>query len=616
MNTGESPYSWDALQLRNDSKIAPITLPRLDMDAIDKEDRLDEEEGFPPRFGYPFTVNYTLENSGTWTETPDGGRLWKIRFVSEDALSINLAYDRFWLPEGAKMFVYATDKRQSIGAITELNNKGTRESLRGFATGLIFSKDITVEYYEPAGIGGGIISISDVVVGYRHLQFPKTQLRSLGSTDSCHVNVNCSEGDEWQQEKNAVTLILVDNHRWCSGALVNNTNNDRTPFLLTAAHCLDVGVLGGPRHDASYNSNLDNWSFYWSYEAPGCNYSSSDYYHMEQWLQIKSTTGAKVIANGTPDFGLLQLTEDPSQLTNVNLYYLGWNATSSPGTGGVGIHHPAGDLKKISTYTIKPNSTNYLDGINSSPSGGYWRISWIRTANGHSTTTGGSSGSPLINSNKLLIGVLSGGYAGCSNKTDNDWYGRFDEMWKQPSYSTDPRLSLSQWLDPLGIINEWEGGSWYGIPGGGNLYVLGMEYGFAEYSSSNTMVVEEYLVDEPANVHLSAEKKVHIKAPSAFWQGSRVHIYASAYQPIPGIAYNANSFQEENEEEENKANTSLNVIESDITAIRIYSLAGIKVYSSSKEFDLRSIPVINGVYIIEKEYSNGKSVREKLLLYR
>lgn len=125
------------------------------------------------------------------------------------------------------------------------------------------------------------------------------------------------------------------------------------------------------------------------------------------------TSGATVLANNiASDFALLELQEDPRKRTGVTPYYLGWDRSGNPGTGGVCIHHPKGDLKRISTYTITPTSTDHLgSSINSSKS--HWRVLWATTATNHGVTEYGSSGSPLLNANHRIIGQLHGGHSNC-----------------------------------------------------------------------------------------------------------------------------------------------------------------------------------------------------------
>ncbi|MDR1341968.1 MAG: serine protease [Prevotellaceae bacterium] len=419
------------------------TLPRLDMETINREDREREEENRPVRFGYRHPVHFTLDNSGQWTTLPNGDKLWKLDIYCPEALSVNLLYDKFHLPERAKFFVYGSDKRQSIGAFTSVNNKGTKENPQGFATGLIYGDKVTLEYYQPEEVTEeGIISIAYVVHGYRYIYLPGSS-ENITASGACQVNVNCSEGQNWQNEKNAVALFIVEGYGLCSGSLINTTANDGRPLFLTADHCLECF------YDALGDSMLNYSSFYWNYESPNCTPTT--------YPTPKSTTGAVVVANnGAVDVALLRLTEDPRNKSDVNTYYLGWDRTGNAGTGGVGIHHPDGDVKKIATHNISPANSNCMNFdycVSYLPNNNFWKINWMATTHGHSVTEGGSSGSPLLNNNHRVIGQLFGAgntilcpNLNCSNPSaDISNYGKFSVSWNN---STNPKRRLQDWLDP------------------------------------------------------------------------------------------------------------------------------------------------------------------------
>jgi hypothetical protein len=120
----------------------------------------------------------------------------------------------------------------------------------------------------------------------------------------------------------------------------------------------------------------------------------------------KITQGAQLIANSAvsiSDFALFDLTgkngynSNPVLRSDITVYFLGWDRTGSPGTGGVGIHHPYGDIKKISTYSKSPTNSTCMNS-------NYWDISFDKTSNGFSVPENVSSGSPLINSDHKVIG--------------------------------------------------------------------------------------------------------------------------------------------------------------------------------------------------------------------
>ena len=195
ISTHELPVSfkYDIDKLRETSTNSK-TLPYLDFQKLDKEDQQDEKNGVPPRFGYRQKVDYSINNSGTWYTLPNGDKIWRLNITCSGALSINLLYNKFWLPERGKIFIYSKDKKHVIGAFTSINNKGNKENISGFATGLVYSDEITVEYYQPKDIEEqAIISIDYIVHGYRYIKLPEN--KSLGNSGDCQVNVNCPEGN-------------------------------------------------------------------------------------------------------------------------------------------------------------------------------------------------------------------------------------------------------------------------------------------------------------------------------------------------------------------------------------------------------------------------------------
>ena len=440
----DTPFSWknDIPALRA-SASTQKEMASLDMERIFREDMEDERFGIPPRFGYRHSVNYNLENSGEWITLPDGSKLWRLTISSPGALSINLLYDKFWIPDGAKFWIYSTDRRQLLNTMTSANNSGTRDDIQGFATGLVFSDQITLEYFLPSSATEiGFISIAYVVHGYRHIRSSGVSTRiNFGGSQRCHININCPEGQPWRNERNAVALILIDGFRLCTGFLINTTANDRRPLFMTANHCLPMGI------DAVNSPSLPHWTFIWHFESPMC----ADTFPT-RWT---TTTGGRLIANNPiSDFALLNLTgtnSDPRNRADITTYFLGWDRSGNPGVDEwVGIHHPAGDIKKISfanQIQNVPSQTIWGSGAISPPNT-LWHVSWYR-----GLVEGGSSGSPLINRNRKVIGQLFGSPAGQTCETTNpvSRYGRFDVSWTGTTTGIphpDRERRLGHWLAP------------------------------------------------------------------------------------------------------------------------------------------------------------------------
>jgi len=106
----------------------------------------------------------------------------------------------------------------------------------------------------------------------------------------------------------------------------------------------------------------------------------------------------------------------------------------------VGIHHPSGDSKKISFYT---NGTLPRACWSECAPEEYFHWQIPRWTEG--TTEPGSSGSPLFDADKRIVGQLHGGSASCWNPAGYDAYGGL-----HASFQTPPKIKnrLATYLDP------------------------------------------------------------------------------------------------------------------------------------------------------------------------
>lgn len=382
-------------------------------------------------------VNLNSQNAGTWTTFSDGSKMWRLAIKVEKAQATALYYNKFWLPENGKLYIYSPDKIQVLGAFTASNNPASGL----FATSIIKGEEMILEYFEPAGSTyPAIIEISDVAFFYSQvsLSVENNFRKDFGDSENCMINVNCVEGNNWQVQKRAVARVFLrigNSAGWCSGALVNNTAQDCKPLFLLADHCGTGSTV----------ANRNQWVFYFNYEAPGCTNPNS-----QGSLASQTMTGATMLANTDggintgSDFLLLQLNN--AVPASYNPYYAGWFRTNQGSPSGVGIHHPAGDIKKISTYTNTLQTTTDDNGLPT-----FWAISWATTTNGRGIIEGGSSGSPLFNNNGLIVGIASAASVGlsCTNSAGfQTIYGKFSYGWE--SNGTTANRRLRNWLDPVG----------------------------------------------------------------------------------------------------------------------------------------------------------------------
>jgi len=438
ISIGGLPLSFVNNKILNTVELIEIGKP--DLNKIKIEDEISEKQGEAYRMGVLLPVNKGIHNSGNWDTLQNGDRIWRLGIKAKGALATSLYYDRFYLPKGSKLFIYNNEKNDIKGAFTNRNN----HSSGLFATELTIGDVVIIEYYQPNYVKDTvIINISDINYAYRGVDFKKDKY-GFGSSGSCEVNVNCGEGVDWQNEKRGVVRINVragGSSKWCSGSLLNNTNQDFKPYILTADHC-EIGVSA---------SDLAQWIFYFNYESIDCSNPLS-----EGTLNSQSMTGAVKLADGGDggntgsDFLLLLLNDGVP--TSYNPCFLGWDKSGSVSSSGVCIHHPAGDIKKISTYTSPLTSGFWLNSSIIS----HWKVVWSSTPNGHGVTEGGSSGAPIFNENGKIVGTLTGGDALCSNLFGPDYFGKFDWHWDKNGNT--PLNRLKDWLDPnninLNVLNN------------------------------------------------------------------------------------------------------------------------------------------------------------------
>ena len=403
---GGTPYSFRHDQL--ETHIQEITLPSIDVQSLQLEDSIRTLQKLPFRFGQEWEVDLNLDKDGTWHTLANGDLIWRLSLTCPGAHSINLIYDDFFLPAGANLFLYSADRQSLLGGFTSRNNK----VYQSFSTGLVWGETTILEYYEPAKVAGqGRISIKTVVHGYRG--FDLASNRDFNDSGPCNNNVNCPEGADWQDEVRSVAMILSGGFRLCTGVMINNARENCRPYFLTANHCL-IG-------------NVNNWMFMYNYESPDCSNIDGP--------TNMTVSGATLLSSGqNSDFALLELSSAPPLAYNV--FYAGFSADTVAADTTVCIHHPAGDIKKISFNHDTVLSANWFFNADDT----HWEVdNWE-----DGTTEGGSSGSPLFDKHHRIVGQLHGGPASCTT-IDYDRYGKFSYSWA-PAAS--PASQLKFWLDP------------------------------------------------------------------------------------------------------------------------------------------------------------------------
>lgn len=406
-----------------------------DKEVLRMEDSISSTKDLPYRSGICIPLDFSIQNSGITTRLNDGTICWRLKLECLGAQALGLAFSKIELPKEAKLFCYSSNNSSVLGAFTNINKMAD-----GFAIRPIAGQVCILELNVPSEkINEVKLELSELLYIYRNYFDPLEKTVNYGMSGSCEVNVSCQEGVEWQKQKNSVVKILSkigSSVYYCSGSVVNNTSQNFTPYILSAAHCAEG--FGGLLASAS---DYAKWVFYFNYETISCK-SSATSGNEKTMVGAEKVAMADNPADMGSDFLLVRLKIDIPG--SYQPFYSGWDASNAISQSGVCIHHPDGDFKKISTYT-KP----LISGTWESTPNTHWIVNWSKTTNGQGVTEGGSSGSPLYSNDGLVVGTLTGGYSDCNNVSESDYYGKVAYSWL--SNGTSAERQLKPWLDPVNL---------------------------------------------------------------------------------------------------------------------------------------------------------------------
>ncbi len=379
----------------------------------------------------PMPVNIDVSKFASWINV-DKFTHGKFTLRVKDAKTLSINFSNFILPKGTEMYIYSKDAEMITGVITDAENNGAKV----WGSSIYRGDEVNIELKIPINTKQNLsLQITNVAYGYKDIFINK--IKGFGLSGACNINVLCPQGNNWIAERNSIVFIARSNgDALCSGAMLMNTCSTNIPYILTANHCF-VG-----------DGNVSGWRVYFQAWSATCTPSQNS----DGILFNGSTLRANWDQS---DFCLVQLNQTPA--ANSGISYAGWSRATNAATSGVGIHHPSGDVMKISSYFTPlqrlDNTPWNINGQNLfAPGTLHWRVQWP-TNNGlpnglptSGVTEGGSSGSPLFDQNHRVIGQLAGGPSACiTNNPKQDHYGRFDNSWTGGGTNA---TRLSNWLNP------------------------------------------------------------------------------------------------------------------------------------------------------------------------
>ncbi len=358
-----------------------LILPPVNTSMLIEEDRTNSRAK-RTRVGLTRETDISPRDQGEWSHG-EAGDLWRLNIVSPQGEALRVHISDLVLPPGAELYLYSRAVPAQIHRFqaTGLSADGD------FWSALLDGEEVVLELAVPPGLRD---AVRFKVTGLGHMYRKAATQPGSDQAGACNLDVSCYP--DWKTSSDSVALITFHDAQFiyrCSAVLVNNGANDYSPLLLTANHCLST--------DAVAKTVAADWRLRNVNCGPG--YDTG-----------YQSLGARVLGSVGPDADttLLLIT---GNLPASSAAFAGWTLDVPLLDSNItGVHHPQGGLQKISfgkIIAVNPTWPNTH------------AIQWSS-----GTVEPGSSGSPLLNAEHLVMGVLSGGFSSCSNLLAPDYYGK------------------------------------------------------------------------------------------------------------------------------------------------------------------------------------------------
>jgi hypothetical protein len=343
-----------------------------------------------------------------WVPIADGGYAARVDIRSQGASALRVAITMAQTnPDVALRFVGSAP---SAEVFTVPANAIAAATLRDgqYWSPVLEGGTATMEIVAPAGVDRNRIAFS--VARISHLALAGASLRNpavkdlseIGVSGSCNVDVACvAPSAALSAAARATALIVFTDSQFsyeCSGTFVNDSLATNTPYFYTASHCLESQALA------------TTVNFYWFFDAVACNdHATIPPYVLQPGGAMllgrsEDWDWALVRANGTPPAGVM---------------FSGWRAEPLAfAASAIVLHHPNGDLKKVSDGRFQGNYTRLER--QSTFASMFWS---------QGTTEPGSSGAGLFTLGPAgyeLRGGLWAGDAACTNPSGSDYFSRLE----------------------------------------------------------------------------------------------------------------------------------------------------------------------------------------------
>ncbi|MBL8251015.1 MAG: hypothetical protein JNK31_05065 [Candidatus Competibacter sp.] len=387
--------------------------------------------GFNRRMADFLEPSQTVARSWRWTTLASGERVARARVSSPGAAALRVGVRINRAPSTGELRFFSDQFGQ--GRAYRIEFKNLQQLLGGMRNAGEQAGENPDVYWSPTLEGERAVveirltpetdlkQVDLEIHSVSHLLLDPKQSGLLApqAAASCNLDVNCyptlnQNGDDISTSVARMVFTTSDGTGLCSGTLLADRTHSKVPFFLTARHCIAT---------AAEAASLETG---WFYESSACNSNQ-----LASDVQFRSGGATLLQSLDQNDMTLLRLNEQPP----AGVIYAGWN-WNAEGESYTAIHHPEGDLKKISFGAAQSGyrcDSGSRDQVICFPDAGgsYFRMLFDR-----GFTEQGSSGSGIFKDNAYLVGTLTAGSGVC-----NDSYGIYGRF--KVGYDS----GLNKWLE-------------------------------------------------------------------------------------------------------------------------------------------------------------------------
>ena len=400
----------------------------------------------------------------------DTGYAAQVSVSSPQAGAMRLAIDLAGVPLDVEMVVFGSDAPGRLVGPVRVGEIADRS--KAWWTPITDGDTQTVEFFVPARYNPSALALKVVAASHVFTTIASAMRKrtsEIGDAGACNVDIKCSSLQSSQaflDARNAVAQMVFNDGGFtslCTGSLLNDTDpSSQTPWFFGANHCFENENL--PYKTASQMQSVaDTLNTLWFFEAIACDDRS-----VPPYMQL-ARGAAFIYNNQTADVLFLRLNDTAP----AGAFFTGWDPNAiSAGIPVVTVHHPQGDLKKVTEGTVQ--------GFSRPPVLGGGSTSFIEVHWSLGTTEGGSSGAPLWTfdgSQYYLRGGLWGGTALCSNPGGTDNFSRFDQAYPALAPYLAKTMPTTDYTDMWWNPNESGWGLNVIQHPSGNLFVVWFTYG-------------------------------------------------------------------------------------------------------------------------------------------